>query len=428
MSKIPENLNHKIDLIEKLVKQNSVLIESLKKDSPIMNSVNLSSMDSDEIISQELSQLKLTHHKKEVGLLKAIDELSKENLNLKNKLSSVNIDEASIKNYELQLSNLSNQLTNLKKAHKLEKDNLLTQNKDLLLKYDEGYEKSQIMKNKLNSKIDKLESDLLKSKNNFDKFELKLNKEKSHLVDQIAELTIKNNSMNDRVEILNMEIADIEETLHQVKKHSDKSQSRLIDENTNLVNELDQIKQKRQSLITELESLSHKTNILEIEIDKKNQLIKSLRDTKFKLVEEQQRLVRMSLKATDELNKKLIYNNKKVTSEKELLQEEISDLKSQLTTIDDKYELELSKKDLTYKKRVREMIESESRNEVMSNVKINELKEIIKKQKIIIDERDKLSSSILENFKTDLDKISTIKDELNYSSLDVNVDDDIDSE
>jgi hypothetical protein len=326
-----------------------------------------------------------------------------------------------------------------------EKENLIKELKNNISAFSDGSLKTDKKISDLLSIIDKKDNEIkkfsqiikLKELNNniLNSQLIELKQSLAHKKDQLE--TIKNNKSNKSKEVLEKEnnLKVLKKNLMMLKKKNEQLVSQLLTTESRLRKEKDlriksdpsensKDKEKLKELSKNIENYKKREESLKALVKEKDFFIlgrdQSIekKDKEIRLLRTQDNVAKLRLKSSDDANKSLIIDKEKLTNELTNLTNEIKQLKDEKQKLDDHYKSLINLTERATKKKIRDVIQTESKKEVLQNMKINELKAIISKQKDIIETREAINKDIALSITKGISDVNLISSDVDYSILD----------
>lgn len=410
-----EDRNSKIEELMKEIEGHKLALDQSKVEFDTLNSQFTINVDELKALKEENEQLK-----------KSVYELTQNNNDLKTKISAMELE---IGELTRQLSSTAEKCEELQKAkEKVETEylNLTGQTTDSNEQY-----------NKLSQHLKETEKELqdLKDKhreatNNHGRIEQEMKQklfklqedfsaERSQLLKSANENIEKIAAAENKIKEFEAQANQLNNRLKEIETNSDK----LIDENSNLINEIEALKVKEQELNSEYDVIRKK---LEIDIDRYKEEIAILRadgaTSEVKLMEKVDQLTEAqndlnnkleeARKHEDSLQKILNDTTNQLTSQKTQFEKEISQIQNQLSAV-----TEESNNQKLEETRLKELLHAKQNNVKELTLKLEMLEVDLKSNVEIVTEKDRQIAQVNDELHKATESKKDLEDKLNSVSL-----------
>lgn len=438
-------IGSKIDHLEKAMKQNMDIIKSLQLGQQfLINEFKHEKLDDvaemkTDIVKKEIEK----RHGKEVHRSLVKSDLLIEAL--KDKLADY---QSKTDNYDImkqQLTEFRDSVNHIRQQFNTLKEELTTKTEDLLAlqaKYDDAVfnlDKETSKSRVLAQKLALLENDFSKKSKDYDE----LMKEFANLKTTeeyegfgLKDIEKKYKEQSEKLAVTDAELQKTKNEFQSLKKdnevliHQIVAQGHMIktlrDEKVKVFNTSEKKAAMKKRILQQniqINSMKIRENSLKDLIKKKDSLIKNHiellkeKDEKIKILAEQQDLIRQEVKNADQANSFLQSGIHDLRQEILELKDSYRKLTEEKQQMEHDFKLAMEVNEKTAKKRLRELAEAESRREVVLNVKIQELKELVKKQKGVIEKREYLLGTFMNSLSEEVKSIDFKGENLDYAAL-----------
>ncbi|MFP4400875.1 MAG: hypothetical protein ACLFPQ_03270 [Candidatus Woesearchaeota archaeon] len=258
----------------------------------------------------------------------------------------------------------------------------------------------------------------------------------NHFRDQFNSLKEEIKKKSDAIFSSESEIAKMQHMLDNAKRYNGLLVKHIIEQDNMIknlrvekkkyLNEFENrnlMKKKVLEHIIEINNLKKREQALKDLLGRKNDIIIEHsdnlkdKDQKLKILNNHQERIRLGIKASDDANSSLIKKIETLESKVKELKARSENFDKEKKSLENHYKMLLALNEKSTQKRLREMAEAESKKEIVLNMRISELKNMINKQKSVIDQRTDFLKNLASFASDKITNLDMLGPDIDYRTL-----------